>query len=120
HPVTTWTVLFTDEVSSTERRGRLGESAFDRVREEVDRLVRGTVAAHTGDVVKSTGDGMMARFASTAAAVQCAVAIQQAMGERNRAAGAEPVALRIGISVGDAVPDEGDLHGTAVVEAARL
>ena len=120
HPVTTWTVLFTDEVSSTERRVRLGESAFDRVREDVDRLVRGTVAAHTGDVVKSTGDGMMARFASTAAAVQCAVAIQQAMGERNRVAGAEPVALRIGISVGDAVPDEGDLHGTAVVEAARL
>ena len=119
-PVTTWTVLFTDEVSSTERRVRVGETAFDRIRVDVERLVQGVVSAHTGEVVKSTGDGVMARFAGTAAAVQCAVAIQQAMAERNRAKGTEPVALRIGISVGDAVPDDGDLHGTAVVEAARL
>jgi class 3 adenylate cyclase len=30
------------------------------------------------------------------------------------------VGLRIGISVGDAVVEDGDLQGTAVVEAARL
>jgi DNA-binding SARP family transcriptional activator/class 3 adenylate cyclase/WD40 repeat protein len=124
-PVETWTVLFTDQVGSTAMRVRLGEEAFDGIRADLDAGVAAALTAHGVVVTKSTGDGVMGGFTSTAAALRCAVAIQQAVAERNRTAGAgvtgaEALALRIGISVGDAVVEKGDLQGTAVVEAARL
>ena len=117
--VATWTVLFTDMVGSTEMRVRVGEGAFDRVRADLDRRVARSVAAHAGAAVKSTGDGVMAAFEATASALRCATAIQGAVADHNRQTG-EGIALRVGISVGDAVVDGGDLQGTAVVEAARL
>jgi DNA-binding SARP family transcriptional activator/class 3 adenylate cyclase/WD40 repeat protein/type II secretory pathway predicted ATPase ExeA len=124
-PVGTWTVLFTDQVGSTAMRVLVGEEAFDGVRGDLDARVAAALAAHGVVVTKSTGDGVMGGFTSTAAALRCAVAIQQAVDERNRIAGegvpgADVLALRVGISVGDAVVDNGDLQGTAVVEAARL
>src|SRR5262245_13360378 len=124
-PVGTWTVLFTDQVGSTELRVRGGEGAFGPMRADVDARVAAAVATHGVVVTKSTGDGVMGGFSSTAAALRCAVAIQQSVADRNRTAGAgvgasEALDLRIGISVGDAVVDNGDLQGTAVVEAARL
>jgi WD40 repeat protein/DNA-binding SARP family transcriptional activator/class 3 adenylate cyclase len=124
-PVETWTVLFTDQVGSTEMRVRVGEEAFDGVRVDLDTRVAAALTAHGVVVTKPTGDGVMGGFTSTVAALRCGVAIQQAVAERNRSmgegvAGAERLALRIGISVGDAVVDNGDLQGTAVVEAARL
>ena len=117
--VATWTVLFTDMVASTEMRVRVGEEAFDRVRADLDRRIALAVAAHAGAAVKSTGDGVMTAFAATASALRCATAIQGAVADHNRQTG-DGVALRVGISVGDAVVDDGDLQGTAVVEAARL
>jgi DNA-binding SARP family transcriptional activator/class 3 adenylate cyclase/WD40 repeat protein/energy-coupling factor transporter ATP-binding protein EcfA2 len=124
-PVGTWTVLFTDQVGSTAMRVLVGEEAFDGVRTDLDARVAAALAAHGVVVTKPTGDGVMGGFTSTAAALRCAVAIQQAVTERNRTAGegvpgADVLALRVGISVGDAVVDNGDLQGTAVVEAARL
>ena len=124
-PVETWTVLFTDQVDSTAMRVRVGEKVFDGIRADLDARVSAALVAHGVVVTNSTGDGVMGGFTSTAAGLRCAVAIQQAVAVRNGTAsegvaGAEAVALRIGISVGDAVVDNGDLQGTAVVEAARL
>ena len=124
-PIETWTVLFTDQVGSTEMRVRVGEEAFDGIRGDLDARVAAALTAHGVILTKPTGDGVMGGFHSTVAALRCAVAIQQAVAERNRTAtggvgGAERVALRVGISVGDAVVENGDLQGSAVVEAARL
>jgi DNA-binding SARP family transcriptional activator/WD40 repeat protein/class 3 adenylate cyclase/energy-coupling factor transporter ATP-binding protein EcfA2 len=123
--VETWTVLFTDQVGSTAMRVRVGEGTFDAIRTDLDARVEAALTAHGVVVTKSTGDGIMGGFTSTAAALRCAVAIQQAVAEWDRTAGVgvaapEALALRIGISVGDAVVENGDLQGTAVVEAARL
>jgi class 3 adenylate cyclase len=116
--VATWTVLFTDMVRSTERRIRVGEEAFDRVRADLARHIERAVRAHDGAEVKSTGDGIMAGFVATASALRCAVAIQAELVTYNREAN-DDLALRVGIGVGDAVVEDGDLQGTAVVEAAR-
>ena len=102
----------------------MGEEAFDGVRADLDGWVacRADGARRRRD--KSTGDGVMAAFASTAAALRCAMAIQGAVGDAQPRGGdrrgRRRSPLRIGISVGDAVVDDGDLQGTAVVEAARL
>src|SRR5712671_4310524 len=59
------------------------------------------IAAHHGRIVKTTGDGLLAEFASVVDAVRCAVEVQQAMPERNTGIGADSrIELRIGINLG--------------------
>jgi class 3 adenylate cyclase len=96
----TATILFTDLVGSTAQRTQLGEEAAEALRRGHDRLLAEAVAAHHGTVAKSTGDGIMATFAGAADAVGAAGAIQQAVEGRNRRV-PMPLAVRIGISLGD-------------------
>ena len=77
------------------------------------------VAARHGRIVKMMGDGALVEFGSVVDAVECAVAVQRAMGERNRAA-ERPVTFRIGINLGDIVIEGDDIFGDGVNVAARL
>jgi DNA-binding SARP family transcriptional activator/WD40 repeat protein/class 3 adenylate cyclase len=117
--VSTWTVLFTDIVASTTTRVRVGEDAFDAVRAEHDRLTLEVVAAHGGSVVKHTGDGVMAVFGGASDALSCAASLERTLERRNRLA-QHRVDVRAGLSIGDAIVQDDDLHGLAVVEARRL
>ena len=117
----TATVLFTDLVGSTELRTRLGEEAAEDLRRTHDRLLAHAVEAHAGRVVKGLGDGIMATFTAASDAVGAAVAIQQSVDRHNRRGdGNAQLAVRIGLSLGDVTFEEGDVHGTPVIEAARL
>ena len=51
-------VLFTDLVGSTELMGRLGDAAFDGLRDEHFARLRGGIEAHHGALVKTIGDGL--------------------------------------------------------------
>ena len=114
-------VLFTDLVGSTELRGRLGEDAADELRRRHDQLLAQAVEANNGRVVKGLGDGIMATFAGASDAVAAAVAIQQAVDRLNRSGKASvPLAVRVGLSAGDVSFEDDDVHGTPVIEAARL
>jgi class 3 adenylate cyclase len=114
-------VLFTDMVGSTELRGRLGEEAADELRRAHDRLLVQSVESNGGRTVKGLGDGIMATFAGASDAVAAAVAIQQAIDRLVRSGKvAVPLAVRVGLSAGDVALDEGDVHGTPVIEASRL
>ena len=112
-------VLFTDLAGSTEQRARLGDVAGDALRREHDAIVARALRLHGGELVKGTGDGSMCSFESTVDALAAAVVIQQGVERRNRGA-VEPLALRAGISAGELVFDDGDLHGLAANEAARI
>ncbi|HEV3362974.1 MAG TPA: AAA family ATPase, partial [Acidimicrobiia bacterium] len=117
----TATVLFTDLVGSTELRTRLGEGAAEDLRRVHDRLLTEAVEANAGRVVKGLGDGIMATFAAASDAVAAAVAIQQSIDRHSRRGDLHtPLALRIGISLGDVTFEDDDVHGTPVIEAARL
>jgi class 3 adenylate cyclase/tetratricopeptide (TPR) repeat protein len=116
----TLTVLFTDAVASTEALGRLGDERFGVVQQEHLDLLRGSVGTHGGREVKSLGDGLMVAFTGAADALACAVAMQQVIEAAGRG-GEDGLPLRVGVSSGDvAVAEDGDVTGTAVVEAARL
>jgi tetratricopeptide (TPR) repeat protein len=65
------------------------------------------------------GDGLMAAFGGAAAALSCAVSLQQRFEKRNRSA-AERMLIRVGVSSGDVIAVDGDLFGMPVTEAARL
>jgi adenylate cyclase len=70
---------------------------------------------------KTTGDGLLAEFASIVDAVRCAVEVQRKMIARNAAAPAERrIEFRMGINVGDIIIEDGDIFGDAVNIAARL
>ena len=69
--------------------------------------------------MKSTGDGLLAEFASVVDAVRCAVEVQRAMAERNAAVPADQrVEFRIGINVGDIIIEDEEDH--FVSEALEL
>jgi class 3 adenylate cyclase len=115
----TVTVMFTDMVGSTAATADRGARAGDEVRRQLFALLRGAVDECGGTEVKNLGDGMMVTFQSAHAGVACAARTQKRVARHNRRA-AEPLHVRIGLSVGDAVSEEGDWFGPPVVEAARL
>jgi class 3 adenylate cyclase/tetratricopeptide (TPR) repeat protein len=115
----TGTFLFTDLVGSTALSSRLDRDAGEAVRAAHFALLRGALGASGGIEVKNLGDGVMAYFPSTTRALACAVSIQQALERHNRRAD-HPLAVRIGVAMGDAVEEDGDYFGDPVVEAARL
>jgi class 3 adenylate cyclase len=117
--VETVTILITDLVGSTGLESRIGPGAADELRGEHFSLLRAAIEEAGGREVKNTGDGMVAAFESTSAAVGCAVSIQQRLELRNRSAN-EQLLIKVGISLGDATAAEGDYFGMPVIEAARL
>src|SRR6266849_3937954 len=64
---------------------------------------------------------MLVEFASVVDAVRCAVAVQQAMPERDIGVAADSrIELRIGINLGDVIVEGDDLYGDGVNIAARV
>ncbi len=79
------------------------------------------IAEHHGRIVKTTGDGMLVEFASVVDALRCAVAVQQALRERNAGIAADSrIELRIGINLGDVIVEPDDIYGDGVNIAARV
>jgi class 3 adenylate cyclase/pimeloyl-ACP methyl ester carboxylesterase len=79
------------------------------------------VAGLGGRLVKTMGDGLLLEFPSVVAAVECAVAIQKLMVERNSdTPEAKRVVYRIGVNLGDVLIDGDDILGEGVNIAARL
>jgi TolB-like protein/class 3 adenylate cyclase/tetratricopeptide (TPR) repeat protein len=79
------------------------------------------VAKHGGRIVKTTGDGLLLEFPSVVDAVECAVAVQAVMAERNNGVPQDQRMLfRIGINLGDILIEGDDILGDGVNVAARL
>src|SRR5712671_2667821 len=83
----------------------------------IDRLI----ASHRGRIFNTAGDSLVADFASAVDAVQCAVAVQEAIDKENadRPVG-EQMRFRIGIHVDDIIVQGDNLFGDGVNIAARL
>ncbi|MCT7658482.1 adenylate/guanylate cyclase domain-containing protein [Mycobacterium deserti] len=107
------TVLFTDIVESTQRAAQLGDVAWTSALAEHDRVVKRQVDIWRGEVVKFTGDGVLATFDSPARAIECACAIRDAIGDIG-------LKIRVGLHTGEIEKANGDIHGIAVHVAARI
>jgi TolB-like protein len=84
-------------------------------------LIEPCIADHRGRVVKTTGDGLLAEFASVVDAVRCAVAFQEGMAERNAGTSEDRrIEFRIGVNLGDVIVQDDDVYGDGVNVAARL
>jgi adenylate cyclase len=79
------------------------------------------IASHGGRIFKTTGDGFLLEFSSIVAAVDCALAIQTLMAERNANAPQDRrMLLRVGVTLGDVLIEGDDILGDGVNIAARL
>jgi adenylate cyclase len=97
------------------------EGTHQRLRAHFAELIHPKIAEHRGRVVKNTGDGLLAEFASVVEAVRCAIVVQREMGERNRALPPDDrIEFRIGINLGDVIAEADDIFGDGVNIAARI
>jgi adenylate cyclase len=79
------------------------------------------VQKHSGRVVDSLGDNLLAEFASVVDAVQCAVAVQKDISARNTDLPEnKKMQFRIGINLGDVIQVGDRIYGNGVNIAARL
>ncbi|MEQ1872527.1 MAG: AAA family ATPase [Ilumatobacteraceae bacterium] len=114
-------ILFTDMVNSAEHRSRLGEEKADHLRRLHDELIGAAVAKHGGVVLRWTGDGVKASFPACSAALAAALAMLRSVRAYARRSDAVTgFEIRIGLSVGEVNAEDGDEHGVAIIEAARL
>jgi TolB-like protein len=114
-------VLAADVAGYSRLMGADEEGTLTALKTYLRELVDPKIAEHRGRIVKTTGDGLLAEFASAVDAMRCAMQIQRAMAERNAAIDeARRVEFRIGINVGDIIVDQGDIYGDGVNIAARV
>jgi class 3 adenylate cyclase len=73
------TVLFTDIVDSTARAAELGDRAWRQLLDRHDAIARSEVERWNGEVVKTTGDGILATFDAPTRALRCAIGLRDAM-----------------------------------------
>jgi adenylate cyclase len=113
-------VLFTDLVGFTEYTDTEGDVAALRVLERQTTLM-GEITAARPDarIVKELGDGLMVWFGSPSDALEGALAMLLAV-EAARTADDFPVAIRMGVHVGEVLPRGSDLVGATVNVAARI
>src|SRR4029434_2315167 len=79
------------------------------------------IARHHGRVFKVMGDGLLAEVNSVVDAVECAVALQRGLAERNKAVpGEQPIQVRIGINLGEVIVEGEDRYGEGVNIATRI
>ncbi len=109
------------DVAGYSRLMGLDEVGTARILREHRVVSDGLVAKHGGRIVKTTGDGGLLEFSSVVDAVECAVAVQTVMAERNDAIPADRRMLfRMGINLGDILIQGDDILGDGVNIAARL
>ena len=113
-------ILAADVVGYSRLMGRNEEETV-RDLEAHKAVILPLIARHGGSIINIAGDGIVAQFPSAVRAVECAVAMQKIMAERNFDAPAERrMLLRIGVNLGDIIHDGTRTYGDGINVAARL
>jgi class 3 adenylate cyclase len=107
------TVLFTDIVDSTRSAAAMGDQRWLVLLGDHDQIAKDIVGKHRGNLVKSTGDGMVATFDGPGRAVRCALAFGSAAKQIG-------LPVRAGLHTGEIEIRGNDIGGIAVHAAARV
>jgi adenylate cyclase len=114
-------ILAADAVGYSRLMRADEEGTHERFKAHRRDLLDPKIEEHYGRIVKFTGDGLLAEFASVVEAVRCAVEVQSGMHSRNAdVAEHQRISLRIGVNLGDVIAEPEDIYGDGVNIAARL
>jgi adenylate cyclase len=109
-------ILAADVAGFSALMERDEEGTYSRIGNLRREVIEPRLSEHQGRLIKATGDGFLAEFASPIAALRCALAIQSAQPDDPNA-----LRLRIGLNLGDVIIEQGgDVYGEGVNIAARL
>jgi TolB-like protein/class 3 adenylate cyclase/Tfp pilus assembly protein PilF len=114
--------IFAADVAGYSRlMGADEEGTHKRLRAHRRELVDPKIAEHSGRIVNTAGDGILAEFPSVVDAVRCAAELQRAMIDCEAGLPEDRrIKFRIGINLGDVIVEDDDLFGDGVNVAARL
>jgi class 3 adenylate cyclase len=104
---------FTDIVDATGRASRLGDRRWRELLDVHDELARRLIEEFGGQLIKTTGDGILATFDGPGRAIRCAAALRDELGGIG-------VQIRAGLHTGEVDLRDGDVGGIAVHIAARV
>lgn len=114
-------ILALDVVGYSRLMGQNEAATLAALKGHRQEIVDPEIARHGGRLVSTSGDGALVEFPSVVGAVECAVAIQQAVSERNRDVPHDRrIDFRIGINLDEVIVDGDDILGDGVNVAARL
>ncbi len=113
-------ILFTDMEGSTATTARIGDDNAQALVRSHNAIVRAALESRAGRIVKSTGDGVMAEFASVTSAVNCAIDMQRSFDQHNGLHPDSAIRVRMGVNAGEPVSEADDLHGLVVSTASRI
>src|SRR6202022_3236119 len=114
-------ILGADVAGYSRLMGADEEGTLERLKALRRQLIDPKIAEHHGRIVKTTGDGLLAEFASVVDAVRCAAEVQRGMLDREpEVADERRIRWRIGVNLGDVIADGDDIFGDGVNVAARL
>src|SRR6516165_4712994 len=114
-------ILAADVAGYSRLMGADEEGTHQRLKGHLGELVHPKIAEHRGRIVKNTGDGFLAEFASVVDAVRCAIEVQRGMADRNADTPPDKrIEFRVGINLGDVIVEGDDIFGDGVNVAARL
>ncbi len=109
-------ILAADVAGFSTLMERDEEGTFARIGSLRRDVIEPRLLDHQGRLIKTTGDGLLAEFASPIAALRCAIAIQ-----KSSISDPDALRLRIGLDLGDVIIGQGgDVFGEGVNIAARL
>ena len=114
-------VVHADMVGYSRLIGLDDVGTLERLRTLRTDLIDPAIEEHGGRIVNTGGDSLLIVFDSIDGAVRCAVKVQQQVPAHD--ADQPPdraIRFRVGINVGDVIPDGTDVHGDVVNVAARL
>src|ERR1700746_570518 len=114
-------ILAADVAGYSRLMGADEEGTHERLKAHRRELIEPKIGEHSGRIVKTTGDGLLAEFPSVVDAVRCAAELQRTMIDREASIPEDRrIRFRVGINVGDVIVDGGDIFGDGVNVAARL
>jgi adenylate cyclase len=114
-------ILYADMVGYSRLVGMDDAGTLRRLRRLRQALIDPAILENGGQLVQTGGDSLLVAFDSIEGAVQCAAKLQPQIPvyDGNRPPDRR-IRFRIGINMGDVIPDGTDLHGDSVNIAARL
>jgi eukaryotic-like serine/threonine-protein kinase len=116
----TATFLFSDIEDSSSLYEVLGDLRAHELIRAHNEIIRQQVAAHRGVEVKAFGDSFMIAFSSARRAALCAIAAQRSFAAYCETHPDQPIRVRMGLHVGEAINESADYFGKAVILTARI
>jgi len=117
----TSTVVFVDLSGSTAAFELVGNSAATQAILNVTQWIGHMCHEHQGRVIKNLGDGVLALFPNSLAALRTVVQIQREHSSRIRSwPPALQMKLKAGVATGEVIQVDGDCYGDPVNVASRL